>query len=89
MLLQVSRLQCFERAQEGGWRASADMLEKLQLFEQHESEGQVGAVDGGDGGGGARNESGRRANLGLANGKAVRDMLYSVGNLRKRPGADE
>jgi tRNA (guanine-N(7)-)-methyltransferase subunit TRM82 len=30
-----------------------------------------------------------KAGLGSADDKALRDMLYSVENLRKRPGAEE
>jgi tRNA (guanine-N(7)-)-methyltransferase subunit TRM82 len=50
---------------------------------------QVFDVEAGAGRGDGSATGDGKAGLGSADDKALRDMLYSVENLRKRPGAEE
>jgi tRNA (guanine-N(7)-)-methyltransferase subunit TRM82 len=75
MLQDVSRLQYFSKQADGGWHEDSNMKEALKSFA---IQGSTLDVDHGDG-----------AGLASADDKAVRDILYHVENLRKRPGAED
>jgi len=71
---KVSRLQYLSRNQDGHWQEDAKAPEALALFERAH-----GDVIG----------DGTSEGLDSASHKAVQSMLYSIENLRKRPGSEE
>ncbi|KAH6637928.1 guanine-N(7)--methyltransferase subunit TRM82 [Boeremia exigua] len=73
------RLQCFSSQENGKWGENSQTAEAMKPF--HEVfDVQSGGISGDDS---------ATSSLGSADDKALRDMLYSVENLRKRPGAEE
>ena len=78
----MHRLQCFSSQENGKWQEDSHTSEALKSF--HEQVFDVEATGGA--GSAASNEKG---GLGSADDKALRDMLYSVENLMKRPGAED
>ncbi|KZM18532.1 tRNA (guanine-N(7)-)-methyltransferase non-catalytic subunit trm82 [Ascochyta rabiei] len=74
----VSRLHCFSTQGNGDWQEDSHTLEALRSFHDQVFDVEVGA-SGGD----------FSSGLGSADDKALRDMLYNVENLRKRPGAED
>ncbi|KAJ4344906.1 tRNA (guanine-N(7)-)-methyltransferase non-catalytic subunit trm82 [Ascochyta clinopodiicola] len=77
----ASRLQCFSTEGDGHWQEDSHTLEALRSFHD-----QVFDVDVGASGGDVADAS---SGLGSTDDKALRDMLYNVENLRKRPGAED
>lgn len=78
----VHRLQCFSSQENGKWEGDSHTSEVLKSFHDQVFDVEAGAISGdasatGNGG------------LGSADDKALRDMLYTVENLRKRPGAED
>lgn len=83
----ASRLQSFFTSGDGKWQEDTHTLEALKSFHEQVFDVEVGA----SGGDVATDSSaaGYGKGLGSADDKALRDMLYSVENLRKRPGAED
>ncbi|KAF1932480.1 uncharacterized protein M421DRAFT_417201 [Didymella exigua CBS 183.55] len=81
---EIHRLQCFSSLENGKWQEDSHTSEVLKSF--HE---QVFDVEAGASGGDDSTTGNGKGGLGAADDKALRDMLYSVENLRKRPGAEE
>ncbi|KAJ4400795.1 tRNA (guanine-N(7)-)-methyltransferase non-catalytic subunit trm82 [Didymella pomorum] len=81
---EVHRLQCFSSQENGKWQEDAHTSEALKSFREQVFDVEAGAI-GGDGSATGNGQGG----LGSADDKALRDMLYSVENLRKRPGAED
>jgi tRNA (guanine-N(7)-)-methyltransferase subunit TRM82 len=81
---EVHRLQCFSSEENGKWQEDPHTSEALKSFHEQVFDVEAGASSG-DGSATGNEKSG----LGSADDKALRDMLYSVENLRKRPGAEE
>lgn len=79
--MQVSRLQCFSKQEAGQWQEDATIQEKLASFESQTSDKQLGRLSNGE-------ATDTDVGLALIYNK-VRDVLYSVENLRKRPGAED
>ena len=71
----MSRLQFVAKGADGEWRNDVKMDAALNIFAEA---GSRLNLDPGDGPG-----------PGAGDDKAVRDMLYNVENLRKRPGAED
>jgi tRNA (guanine-N(7)-)-methyltransferase subunit TRM82 len=71
----VSPLQYILKGADGQWRKDDQMGEVLNFFAEAGSRLDPDASDG--------------PGLGAGDDKAVRDMLYHVENLRKRPGAED
>ena len=80
----MHRLQCFSSKENGKWQEDSRTAEMLKSFHD-----QVFDVEAGAGRGDGSATGDGKAGLGSADDKALRDMLYSVENLRKRPGAEE
>ena len=80
----MHRLQCFSSQENGKWQEDSHTSEALKSFHEQVFDVETGAT-GGDGSA-TGNEKG---SLGSADDKSLRDMLYSVENLRKRPGAED
>lgn len=78
---EVHRLQCFSSQENGKWQEDSHTSEALKSFHEQVFDVEAGATSG-DG-------SATGKGLGSADDKALRDMLYSVENLRKRPGAED
>mgnify|MGYP004501727873 CR=1 FL=1 len=74
---EVSRLQCFSSQDNGKWQEDSHTSEALKSFHEQVFDVEDGAI------------SGEEKGLGSADDKALRDMLYTVENLRKRPGAED
>jgi tRNA (guanine-N(7)-)-methyltransferase subunit TRM82 len=70
----VSPLQTFSTQQDGLWQEDTSVLTALEWFRVQGTETSTDS-SGGDAAGVAQ--------------KALRDVLYSVENLRKRPGAED
>jgi tRNA (guanine-N(7)-)-methyltransferase subunit TRM82 len=84
----VSRLQCFSSQADGQWEEDASTWEVLKMFNGQTPEVEAGGAIGGD----VATDNlaaGSGKGLGSADDKALRDMLYNVENLRKRPGAED
>lgn len=77
-------MQCFSSKENGKWHEDSHTAEMLKSFHDQVFDVETGA---GRGDGSATGDG--KAGLGSADDKALRDMLYSVENLRKRPGAEE
>jgi tRNA (guanine-N(7)-)-methyltransferase subunit TRM82 len=71
----VSRLQCVAKEAGGQWSKDIKMQETLNFFAEAGSRLNLDPSDG--------------PGPGAGDDKAVRDMLYHVENLRKRPGAED
>jgi tRNA (guanine-N(7)-)-methyltransferase subunit TRM82 len=82
VLQNAPRLQCFSKQADGRWQEDADMERVLASLAERGSWIDIGAADGD-----AATRNG--AGPGLPENKAARDVLYSVENLRKRPGAED
>ena len=83
----VSRLQCFSTETDGKWQEDSHTSEALKSFHKQAFDVEDGAT-----GGDVATDSSAAGNgkgLGSADDKALRDMLYNVENLRKRPGAED
>jgi tRNA (guanine-N(7)-)-methyltransferase subunit TRM82 len=74
-LQSVSRLQFVANEADGQWRKDVKMDEALNFFTEAGSRLNPDASDG--------------PGPGAGDDKAVRDILYHVENLRKRPGAED
>ncbi|KAL6712080.1 tRNA (guanine-N(7)-)-methyltransferase non-catalytic subunit trm82 [Coniothyrium glycines] len=82
----VSPLQCFSKCGADAWVEDTSLRNRLNWFELRGAELPAQAsitevtVD---------NASGNGTSQRSAEGKTLRDILYSIENLRKRPGAEE
>lgn len=83
-LQDVHRLQCFSSQENGKWEEDSHTSEALKSFHDQVFDIEAGAISGDDSATGNG-----KGGLGSADDKALRDMLYSVENLRKRPGAED
>ncbi|KAJ8108401.1 hypothetical protein OPT61_g8199 [Boeremia exigua] len=78
----VHRLQCFFSQENGNWEEDSHTSEALKSLHDQVFDVETGGIGGDDPAPGKKG-------LGSADDKALRDMLYSVENLRKRPGAED
>lgn len=78
----MSPLQYFTKQRDDAWREDASLQAGLSWFE-HQGSGLPAqrVIDG--------TATDDMAGNGTAHAKSVRDILYSVENLRKRPGAED
>lgn len=79
-LQDLHRLQCFSSRENGKWAEDSHTSEVLKSFHDQVFDVEAGAIGGDDS---------ATSGLGSADDKALRDMLYNVENLRKRPGAED
>lgn len=79
------RLQCFSKREDGKWHEDAAFEEMLGSFAKEGS-----TLDAADESDGAKDsELSDKPDPKSTADKAVRDILYSVENLRKRPGSED
>lgn len=76
------RLQYFSHQHDGQWGEDSELVQLLKWFS-----GDAGSAESGDAG--TDSKASDNPTEVTKYGKALRDMLYGVENLRKRPGAED